>query len=567
MQIDGRFREGLRSVLMAADRITGRAFATRSEVLAQNGMVAASQPLATQAGVAILRRGGNAIDAAIAVNACLGLMEPTGCGIGGDLFAILWDAQSGRLHGLNASGRSSRTARFEDMQAVLGKAGREDLPFLGPLSVTVPGCVDGWFTLHERFGRLTVEEVLQPAIHYAENGFPVSELIAFYWQSSLNARAGFAGFTDTFTVDGKRAPAKGEMWRNPALAGTYGRLVRDGREAFYSGDLARTMATFLEEQGSLLRLEDFMEHRSEWVEPISTTYRGHQLWELPPNGQGLAALQLLNILEGYDLSGMGFGSADHLHVFIEAKKRAFADRARCYADPDFYMVPVAELLSPEYAVRQRAAIQMDHAAPEIEPDPGILRSGDTVYLCTADAQGNMVSLIQSNFWGMGSGVCPPGLGFGFQNRGCAFAMDPRHANAYAPAKRPFHTIIPAFVTRDNAPLCAFGVMGGDAQPQMHAQIMSNLLDFGMHLQEAGDAPRILHSGDSDPRGTVMRDGGQVSLENGFEWEAVRELMRRGHKVGRDLGGFGGYQAIWHDPESRVYRGASESRKDGQAAGY
>ena len=551
---------------MAADRLTGKAFATRSEVLGYRGMVASSQPLATQAGLEILKSGGNAIDAAIAVNACLGLMEPTGCGIGGDLFAIYWDAASGRLTGLNGSGRSAGGASFSNLETALKNQSLSRIPTLGPLSVSVPGCVDSWFALHGRFGRLPMGKVLEPAIQYAESGFPVSELIAFYWQNSLGHRSKFAGFPETFTVDGKRAPRKGERWTNPDLARSYRSLVGEGRDAFYKGSMAGVMAEFLEQNGSFIRQADFDAHSSEWTDPVSTNYRGYDIWELPPNGQGLAALQQLNILEGMDLRSMGFGSPDHIHAFAESKKHAFADRARCYADPQFFNVPVKELLSKAYAARQREQIDMTRAARAISPDPDILKQGDTVYLCAADADGNMVSLIQSNFWGMGSGLCPPGLGFGFQNRGTSFAMDPRHANAYAPSKRPFHTIIPAFITQDGQPLCAFGVMGGDTQPQAHVQIVTNLIDFNMNLQEAGDAPRMVHNGDSDPTGGTMTDGGNLALENGFDWETRRELMRRGHRLQEAFGDFGGYQAIWRDPGTGSYAGASESRKDGQAAG-
>ncbi|NDV61509.1 gamma-glutamyltransferase [Puniceicoccales bacterium CK1056] len=550
-----------------ADRISGKAFATRSEVLAQHGMVASSQPIATQVGLQILREGGSAMDAAIAVNACLGLMEPTGCGIGGDLFAIVWDAKSQSLHGLNGSGRSARSASLDDMRSALGKTGQEHIPMLGPLSVSVPGCVDGWFTLHEKFGHLPFERVLAPAIEYAESGFPVSEVIAYYWNKSIELRASFPGFLDTFTVDGERAPAKGEVWRNPALAETYRLLAREGRDGFYTGKLAREMAGFLEASGSFLREEDFAGHRSEWVDPISTNYRGYDIWELPPNGQGLAALQMLNILEGYDLAGMGFGSAEFVHLFVEAKKQAFADRARCYADPHFFDVPLERLLSKEYAASQRRQIMMDKAAPSVIPDPEVLKRGDTVYFCTADSEGNMVSFIQSNYWGIGSGLCPPGLGFGFQNRGASFALDPSHANVYAPGKRPFHTIIPAFITREGKPLCAFGVMGGDTQPQAHAQIVCHLVDFKLGLQEAGDAPRVVHSGDSNPRGGLMENGGIVVLETGFSPEVIDSLKDRGHCLEAGSGQFGGYQAIWRNPETGVYAGASESRKDGQAAGY
>lgn len=552
---------------MAADRLTGASFATRSEVLAQEGMVASSQPLATQAGLRILQSGGNAVDAAIAVNACLGLMEPTGCGIGGDLFAIGWDAAGGGLYGLNASGPSARGAGLGDMLKVLERSGARAIPSLGPLSVSLPGCVAGWSALHQRFGRLPFEEVLQPAIAYAENGFPVSEVIAFYWKASLPARQAFPGFLETFTGDGVRVPVKGERWRNRALAQTYRRLAGEGAEAFYRGSMARTMAAFLEENGSFLRLCDFEAFVPEWVDPVSVHYRDHEIWELPPNGQGLAALQILAILEGFDIAGMGFASADYAHLFAEAKKLAFADRARSYADPAFHETPLEFLLSEPYTQRQRKRLSMDKAARSIPPDPEILRQGDTVYLCTADGDGNMVSLIQSNFWGMGSGLCPPGLGFGFQNRGTAFALTDDHANVYAPGKRPFHTIIPAFITRSGEPVCAFGVMGGEAQPQAHAQVVCNLLDFGMNLQEAGDAPRMLHAGDSEPTGARMTDGGTLALESGFSWPVVRELMLRGHRVAWDFGGYGGYQGIWRDPRTGTYAGASESRKDGQAAGY
>lgn len=553
--------------LMAADRITGKSFATRSVVHAPQAMVATSQPLAVQAGLEILRKGGHAVDAAIAVNACLGLMEPTGCGIGGDLFAIVHHADSGELVGLNASGRSSRSTSLSELKKILADRGMDSIPDLGPLAISVPGAVDGWFSLHERFGRLPMETVLEPAIRYAESGFPVSELIAFYWNLSIPRRSGFPGFLDTFTVDGGRAPAEGEIWRNPNLARTYRILAEKGRDAFYKGELARTMARFLEENGSLLRYEDFATHQSNWVDPVSIDYRGYRLWELPPNGQGIAAQQILQILEGFDLAAMGRTSPDFVHHFVEAKKLAFADRARLYADPDFADVPVKELLSDAYAARQREHIDPRRAARSIEPDPERLRKGDTVYLAVGDADGNMVSLIQSNFWGMGAGLCPPGLGFGFQNRGASFSLHPEHANAYAPGKRPFHTIIPAFLTRDNQPLCAFGIMGGDTQPQAHAQLVINWVDFGLNLQEAGDAPRIVHAGDSDPTGFRMSDGGTVALESGFPWETIRDLRLRGHEVQWDVGPFGGYQAVWRDPQTGAYKGASESRKDGHAAGY
>jgi gamma-glutamyltranspeptidase/glutathione hydrolase len=544
------------------DRITGRSFASRSEVIAPRAMVATSQPLATQAALQILAKGGSAVDAAIAANAVLGLTEPTGCGIGGDLFAIVWDAEAGKLHGLNASGRSPRSLtgqHFKDQ-------GLTRVPSHGPLPVTVPGTVDGWFELHRRFGKLPMGEVLAPAITYAREGFPVSELIAFYWQGGARLLSRFPGFTETFTRDG-RAPIKGEMWTNPALANTYELLAKEGRDAFYRGPIARAIDTYMKAQGGFLSYEDLAAHTSEWVDPVSTDYRGYTVWELPPNGQGIAALQMLNLLEAYDLRSMGLDSPEYVHLFVEAKKLVFEDRARYYADPAFAEIPVTELISKEYAARRRKLIDPDRAARRVEAGNPALEEGDTIYLATADAAGNMVSLIQSNYRGMGSGMTPPGLGFILQDRGELFTLEEGHPNSYAPGKRPFHTIIPAFVTRGGKPWMAFGVMGGATQPQAHVQILVNMIDFGMNLQEAGDAPRILHHGSSEPTGERMTDGGQVTLESGFSWETVRGLLARGHQVGWDRGSYGGYQAVLWDAEQGVYYGASESRKDGQAAGF
>jgi gamma-glutamyltranspeptidase / glutathione hydrolase len=546
----------------AQDRITGRAFATRSAVMAANGMVATSQPLATQIGLEILRVGGSAIDAAIAANAALGLMEPTGNGIGGDLFAIVWDAKTEQLYGLNASGRSPRSLTME----VFEQAGLESVPAYGPLPVSVPGCVDGWFELHGRFGTLPMEAVLAPAIRYAREGFPVSELIAHYWALSARGLSRYPGFREQMTIDG-RGPAAGEIWRNENLARTLERIAQGGRDVFYRGDIAREIATFMAANGGYLTFEDLAAHRSEWVEPVSCDYRGYELWELPPNGQGIAALQILEIMEGFDVAELGFGSPDYVHRFVEAKKLAFEDRARFYADMEFADVPVAELISPEYAATRRALIG-ERAGRSYPAGNPALEEGDTIYLCTADAAGNMVSLIQSNYRGMGSGMTPTGLGFVLQDRGELFDLTPGRPNSYAPGKRPFHTIIPAFVTKDGAPLMAFGVMGGATQPQGHAQIVINMVDFGMGVQEAGDAPRMLHTGSSQPTGERMTDGGTLHLESGIaQWETVRDLMGRGHRIEWNRGSFGGYQAIWRDPATGVYHGASESRKDGQAAGY
>ncbi len=549
----------------AQDRITGHNFATRSEVIARHGMAATSQPLATQVALDILKKGGSAVDAAIAANATLGLMEPTGNGMGGDLFAIVWDNESQQLYGLNASGRSPQSLSYDHLKSILEEQGRERIPPFGPLPVSVPGCVDGWFELHDRFGKLPMSEVLQPAIGYANEGFPVSELIAYYWGGGRGL-ARFPGFAETFLPDGK-APAKGEIFRNPMLASTLQTLASEGRDAFYKGDIAKTIAEFMQENGGYISYEDLASHKSEWVDPVSVNYRGYDLWELPPNGQGIAALQILGVLEGYDLASMGFGSADHVHYFVEAKKLAFEDRARFYADQDFHKSPVAELISDEYSAARRELISPRRAARRYDAGNPSLEEGDTIYLTVADKDRNMVSLIQSNYRGFGSGMCPPGLGFCLQDRGELFDMAPDRMNSYAPGKRPFHTIIPAFVTKDGKPFMSFGVMGGATQPQGHAQIMINMIDFGMNIQEAGDAPRILHSGSSQPTGQRMTDGGEVSLESGFDYEVVRQLMGRGHSINFARGPFGGYQGIMYDAEIDVYYGASESRKDGQAAGY
>ncbi len=546
--------------LKSQDRVTGKTFATRSEVIAQHGMAATSQPLATQVALDILKKGGNAIDAAIAADAMLGLVEPTGSGVGGDLFAIVWDAKTQKLYGLNASGRSPRSLTLDYFK----KNGYEKIPPHGPLPVSVPGCVDGWYELHNKFGNLPMQDILQPAINYAREGFPVSELIAYYMNLSSRVLSKYPGFKETYMPNG-HTPAKGEVFKNPDLANTLEKIAAKGRDEFYKGDIAQTIARFIKEQGGFLSYEDLASHHSEWVEPLSANYRGYDIWELPPNGQGIAALQMLNILEGYDIAAMGFGSADYIHTFVEAKKLAYEDRAKYYADPDFVRIPVEKLISKEYAAERRKLINPDKAARSY--DAGELEQGNTIYLTTADKDGNMVSLIQSNYRGMGSGMIPTGLGFMLQDRGELFSLKEGHNNVYAPGKRPFHTIIPAFITKDGKPYISFGVMGGAMQPQGHVQIVVNLVDFKMNLQEAGDAPRIQHIGSSQPTGEVMKDGGTVCLESGFPYESIRELMKKGHKVGYDLGGYGGYQAIMYDWKNKVYYGASESRKDGEAAGY
>jgi len=542
------------------DRITGETFTTRSEVIAQHGMACTSQPLATQVALDVLKAGGNAIDAAIAANAMLGLVEPISNGIGGDLFAIVWDAKTRQLYGLNASGRSPASLSLDYFK----EKGYEKIPAYGPLPVSVPGCVDGWFELHERFGSMDMEDILEPAIGYAKKGFPVSEVIAYYWAGNARSLSRYPNVAEVF-MPGGNAPAKGEIFKNPYLASTLELIAEGGRDAFYKGEIARIIDAFMKEQGGFLTYEDLASHTSEWVKPVSANYRGYDVWELPPNGQGIAALQILNILEGYDIAAMGFGSSEYIHHFVEAKKLAFEDRAKYYADPAFNDLPVEKLISKEYAVLRRELIRPDRASRRL--DAGELEQGNTIYMTVADEQGNMVSLIQSNYRGMGSGMCPPGLGFILQDRGELFSLEEGHYNMYEPRKRPFHTIIPAFVSKDGKPWMSFGVMGGSMQPQGHAQIIINMIDFGMNLQEAGDAPRIRHDGSSQPTGSKMSDGGRVNLESGIPYKAIRELVRKGHHVKYTVGGYGGYQAILRDELNGVYYGASESRKDGQAAGY
>ncbi len=559
------------------DRYSGAAQATRSAVIATNGMAATSQPLATQVALDILKRGGSAVDAAIAANAALGLMEPTGSGIGGDLFAIVWAPDARKLYGLNASGRAPRGQTLAQLKAANG--GAVALPPHGWLPVTVPGAADGWFALHAKFGKLPMADILAPAIGYAEGGFPLSEYIAGQWGKGLAGwEASFAAgglqeinnARSVYRLDGK-APVEGAIFRNPDLAATYRALAKGGRDAFYDGPLTDAMEGYFRRIGAPHRKSDFAAQHAEWVDPISTNYRGFDVWELPPNSQGLVALEMLNILENHDLKAMGRGSADFWHVMLEAKKLAYEDRARWIADSK--TVPVMGLLSKPYAAKLARKIDMQHAAVAITPGGPNDWSKDTIYLTVADKDGMMVSLIQSNYRGMGSGLVPDDgngrtLGFTFQDRGQQFSLDPKSPNAYAPGKRPFHTIIPAFLTKDGKPLMSFGLMGGDMQPQGHVQIVVNLVDFGMGVQAAGDAARLHHDGSTEPDASPpMTAGGTVELETGVSSAIADELRKRGHSVKYVTGAFGGYQAIWLDPATGAYWGASEFRKDGQAGGY
>src|ERR1700730_17559049 len=553
------------------DRITGKNFATRSEVVARHGMVCTSVPLATQVGLDILKRGGSAVDAAIAANATLGLMEPVSNGVGGDLFAIVYSAKENKLYGINGSGRSPLGLSYEQMKAELDKLNRKTIPPQGMLPISVPGTVDAWAELQKKFGKLKLADDLAPAIKYAEEGFPVSELIAYYWGFGPRLYKGLPGaFLETYTLDGKgRTPAKGDIFKNPALAKTLRLIGEKGRDVFYKGEIADKIDQFMQQNGGFLRKADFEKHKSTWVDPVSTNYRGYDVFELPPNGQGIATLEMLNILEGFDLRARGRNSPDALHVMIEAKKLAWADRAKFYADPSFAKIPVAELISKSYAHDREQLIDPKHAAKEVEPGVPALDQGDTIYMCTADDEGNMVSLNKRHDGGRGGRFSAPWLGIMFQDRGELFSMDAQHANVYAPGKRPFHTIIPGFVMKDGKPWEAFGVMGGGMQPQGHVQVLTNQIDFGLNVQEAGDASRWQHEGDNEPTGEKMGNGGYIEVESGIPYESVRELKKRGHDIRFDVGGYGGYQAIkveMHDGQ-RVYVGASESRKDGMAGGY
>ena len=544
--------------IFAYDRITGLEFATRSEVIAVNGMAATSHPLATQTAISILKNGGNAIDAAIAANAVLGLVEPTGCGIGGDLFAIVWNANEKKLYGLNSSGPAPSGISIDKLK----EAGINKIPPYGALPVTVPGAVAGWSALHKKFGTLDFELLFTDAINYAENGFPVTELIAYYLNRSSEVFATYPNFKKVWMPNG-HTPKKAELFKNQLLAQNYRDIARTYGLEFYNGTIASNIVKSVNDAGGYFSNNDLSSYKPEWIEPVSTNYRGLDVWELPPNGQGIAALQILNILENFNIEAMGFGSAEYIHLFTEAKKLVFEDRAKYYADTSFANVPVQELISKEYALERSKLLNLKKASKTY--NPGNIESGDTIYLTVADKFGNMISLIQSNYRGMGSGIIPDNAGFMLQDRGEMFSMDKNHMNALKGGKRPFHTIIPAFVTKNDEPYISFGLMGGAMQPQGHAQIIINLVDFKMNLQEAGDAPRIRHAGSSQPTGEMMNDGGYLSLEKKISSEEIKKLKKLGHKFQYDLGGFGGYQAIML--KDGVYLGASESRKDGHASGY
>jgi gamma-glutamyltranspeptidase/glutathione hydrolase len=488
----------------------------------------------------------------------LSLVEPMMCGPGGDLFAIVWNEKEKKLFGLNASGRSPYDWSIDKAQAL----GLKEIPIYGPLSWSVPGCVSGWAAMQRRMGRFDLAKVLEAPISYARRGFGVSPVIARSWSFGSE---GHPNLAKTFTPDGK--PVRfGDIFRNDDLARFFEAIARDGAEAFYQGQIAERIVKFSRDNGGRFSMRDFRDHSADWIEPVSTNYRGYDVWELPPNGQGIATLQMLNVLEHFDVASMKPNSAEHLHLFIEAKKLAFEDRAVYYADMDFADVPVRELISKEYAEQRVKLIDPERAAQSVKP--GRLKgSSDTVYLTTADKDGNMVSLIQSIYYPWGSGFVPDGMGFCLQNRGQLFSLDPDHFNKLEPHKRPFHTIIPAFVTKDGKPVFSFGVMGGDFQPQGQVQVLMNIIDFGMSPQQAGEQPRVRHHESSTPTGQKMVAGGSVSVERHISEDIKRKLASMGHKVRSGTGVFGGYQGIWRKSNPRRYFGGSDPRKDGCAIGY
>lgn len=569
--------------LGAGGRPAGEAW-SRSPVYGTRGMAATAQPLASQVALDVLKQGGTAVDAAIAANAALGLMEPTGCGIGGDLFAIIWDPKSKQLYGYNGSGRSPQGQTLEQLQARIERmkaAGElaqdyQGIPRSGPLPVSVPGTVDAWFAMHERFGRLPMNQVLAPTIDYSRGGFPVSPVIAGSlgrnWAAFQRAYADsphLDNIRDTWFKGGE-VPQAGAIFTNPDLGNTLETIALEGRDAFYKGSLARKMDAYFEPMDGGLAYGDFADHAGEWVEPSSVRYRGYDLFELPPNGQGFAALQMLSILKNVDLTQWERGSPEVFHYMVEAKRLAFEDIARYYADPDFADVPMAALLSDDYGKQRFELIDPDKASVDFGPgEPKLEGEGDTTYLTVVDENGMMVSLIQSNYRGMGSGMVPDGLGFMLQNRGELFALEEGHPNVYAPGKRPFHTIIPAFLMKDGEPVMSFGLMGGGMQPQGHVQILVNMLDYGMNIQEAGDAARFLHDGGRQPTGVHGDPLGTLYVEPGVPDQTVELLREMGHRVKVDGRGirFGGYQAIMVDPELGSFAGATEMRKDGTVAAW
>ncbi len=524
----------------------------RSVVRCTGGMVATSQPLAALAGLDALRAGGDAVDAAVTTAAVLNVVEPISTGIGGDMFALVWRADEARLYGLNGSGRAPAGATLPAYYA-RGLRPGDPMPAVGPLPVTVPGALHGWQALLTRWGRRSLADALAPAIGYAHQGYPVSEMIAAGWARNAPRMLKFPDTARSYLIDGQ-APRIGQIMRLPALGRSLERIAAEGIDVLYGGQIGQAIADAVQAEGGLLTLDDLAAHTSTWVEPIYTPYRGHRLYECPPNGQGLAALLALNLVAAYDLAALN--PADRTHLLIEAMKLAFADAHRYIADPDVVDVPVDELLSDPYTAQRQRLLRLDRA---IEPAPGSPQAGDdTVYLTVVDAQRNAVSFINSNYQGIGSGLVGGETGIALQNRGAGFSLDPEHPNCLAPGKRPYHTIIPAMITRDGRPLYSFGVMGGPMQPQGHLQVAVNLIDLGLDPQRALDAPRFR-----------VIEGKKVTLEPMMDPEVVEELERRGHQVAPSAspGSYGGGQIIQIDPETGALAGGSDPRKDGCAVGY
>ncbi|MFO0939684.1 MAG: gamma-glutamyltransferase [Pirellulales bacterium] len=547
----------------AYDRPFGPIHQSRSVVTAKKAMACTSDPRATAAALEVLQKGGNAIDAAIAANAVLGVVEPMSCGIGGDLYTIIWDAKTQSLHGLNASGRCPEQLNRDK----LAQAGVKELPLYGPLTWSVPGCVAGWNDMHSKFGKLPIGEVLKPAIRLAEEGFAVSPVIAGYWNAAAPRLRRNPDAAKTYLLDGERSPKVGQVFQNPRLAKTYRSLVEHGLSSYYTSEIADQIVKFSQANGGYFTKDDFTKHKNDWIPLVSTDYRGYQVWQIPPNGQGLSVLQILNVLSQFDVAKMGWGSPEYCHLFLEAKKLAYADRAKFYADTAFEKVPISMLNSMDYAKSQAARIDLKQAGKNIAAGDAKLREGDTVYLCVVDEDRNCCSLIQSNFHGFGSQMVPGELGFALQNRGNLFSLDASHPNRLEPGKRPFHTIIPSMVTKDGKPVFTFGVMGGDMQPQGQAQVLVNWLDFGMNIQMAGDASRMRHEGSATPTGTPETPpGGTVFVESGMPEATVAALRAMGHDVKLARSSMGGYQGILIDHENGTLQGATESRNDGLALG-
>jgi gamma-glutamyltranspeptidase/glutathione hydrolase len=547
------------SAQLPGDRPAGNERGTRSPVLGRNGVIATSQPLASAAGLQVLQAGGNAIDATVTAAAVLAVVEPTMTGIGGDVFAIVYDAKTKTLRGLNSSGRAGSNANADALAA----KGMTQMPGEGVYPITVPGAIAGWVELLEKHGTITLARALAPAIRYARDGFPVSEIIADQWAAAAGRVSRDAAAAAVF-LPGGRAPKPGEIFRNPDLADTLEQIARGGRDVFYRGRVGAAIAADIQKRGGFLTAADLAAHVADWVDPIGTNYRGYDVYELPPNTQGFVALEMLNILEGYDISSLGHNSADYLHRLAEAKRIAFADRAAYLADPRLVPPSILKaLISKDYAATRRREIDPVRAAPGYKPGAfGGTAShdaffdgrdhGDTVYLAAADGEGNAISFINSLFSAFGSGIVVPGTGIVLHNRGAGFTLAKDHPNRLAPGKQPLHTLVPAFVMKDGKPFMPFGVMGGDNQAQAHVQVIVNIVDFGMNVQEAGDAARVRHG------------VGGLAAESGIGNAVRASLRQRGHRVIDGLGLMGGYQAVMIDPTTGVLMGGSDPRKDGLA---